>query len=96
MSTAPATEPANRVLVIEDEAATRTLLQKILSSAGFSVEEAGDGIEGLERLTRHKFDVVLLDVWMPRMNGLEVLTELHRRGFVTATADYNGGPTVIR
>jgi CheY-like chemotaxis protein len=93
MNAAPSTKPENRVLVIDDEAATRTLLQKLLSTAGFAVEEASDGIEGLERLTRHKYDVVLLDVWMPRMNGLEVLTELHRRGssqrVILMTADHN-------
>jgi len=96
MSSAPApeasNEASNRVLVVEDEPATRTLLQKILTPAGFAVEEACDGMEGMERLTRHKFDVVLLDVWMPRMNGLEVLTELHRRGssqrVILMTADH--------
>lgn len=92
MNASPAPEPSNRVLVVEDEPATRTLLQKILSGAGFAVEEASDGMEGLERLTRQKFDVVLLDVWMPRMTGLEVLTELHRRGssqrVILMTADH--------
>src|SRR5579859_7235497 len=80
MKSEPASQAPSRVLIVEDEPSMRTLLHKILDGAGFAVDEAGDGVEGLERLTRHDFDVVLLDVWMPRMNGLEVLSELHRRG----------------
>src|SRR5260370_501224 len=56
-----------------------------------SIRAAG-GLEGLERLSCHEFDVVLLDVWMPHMNGLDVLTELHRRGstqrVILMTADH--------
>src|SRR5260370_28582142 len=80
MSVPPASQSAGRVLVIEDEPSIRVLLNRVLSGAGFAVEEASDGLQGLERLSRHEFDIVLLDVWMPHMNGLDVLPELHRRG----------------
>jgi two-component system, OmpR family, response regulator len=92
MKSEPASQTPSRVLIVEDEPSVRTLLHKVLAGAGFAVDEASDGMEGLERLTRHDFDVVLLDVWMPRMNGLEVLSELHRRGsnqrVILMTADH--------
>src|SRR5260370_31865246 len=78
MSVPPASQSAGRVLVIEDEPSIRVLLNRVLSGAGFAVEEASDGLEGLERLSRHEFDGVLVDVWMPHMNGVGVLTQLHR------------------
>jgi CheY-like chemotaxis protein len=65
-----------RILVVEDEQALRNLLVNILTTAGFSVQAAGDGVAALEDLRREKFDLVLLDIWMPRMNGLEVLAAL--------------------
>lgn len=92
MNDAPVVPSQGRVLIVEDEPSMRVLLHKVLSGAGFAVEEASDGLEGLERLSRHEFAVVLLDVWLPRMNGLDVLAELHRRGstqrVILMTADH--------
>jgi CheY-like chemotaxis protein len=65
-----------RILVVEDEQPLRGLLVQILTTAGYSVETAEDGVAALEILRREKFDLVLLDIWMPRMNGLEVLAAL--------------------
>src|SRR5437588_5050789 len=73
----PAPAPAKRVLIVDDEELIRELLRKALSEAGYQVEQAADGAAGLERLKSSSFDVVLLDIWMPRMNGLEVLASLH-------------------
>ena len=81
MSASAAAPPMpRRVLVVEDEPSIRLLIGRILTGAGFRVAEALDGHEALERLSSHSFDLVLLDVWLPRMNGLEVLSELRRRG----------------
>src|SRR5262249_32610801 len=55
---------------------TRYLLSKVLKGAGFSVSTAQDGVEGLKQLRRKEFDLVLLDIWMPRMNGLELLAHM--------------------
>src|SRR5260370_17105237 len=77
MSDAPASQSPGRVLVIEDEPSIRVLLNRVLSGAGFAVEEAGDGLEGLERLSRHEFDVLLLAVCIPHINGFDRLTQLH-------------------
>jgi len=78
MTRAPATK-AKKILVVEDEAPLRRLLVKALDRAGMTVTTAEDGVEALQQLRKRKFDVMLLDVWMPRMNGLEVLTQLRSR-----------------
>src|SRR3954470_8796129 len=70
---------AKKVLVVDDEPALRRILQKALDRAGMVVTTAVDGVEALKQLKTKKFDVVLLDVWMPRMNGLEVLSQLRTR-----------------
>jgi len=62
---------AARVLVIDDDAVTRRLLRKSLEYAGYVVDEAADGVEGVQAFERTRPDIVLLDVLMPRMNGFE-------------------------
>jgi len=74
----PAPAPGKRVLVIDDEESLRDLLQLALREGGYAAETARDGLDGLEQLKSKKFDLVLLDVWMPRMNGLQMLTELQQ------------------
>lgn len=68
-----------RVLVVDDDGPVRRLLTKALDKAGMSVTTAEDGVEALQQLRKRKFDVMLLDVWMPRMNGLELLSQLRER-----------------
>jgi len=75
--TKAAVAPAKRVLIVDDEPLIRELLRVPLSNAGYEVEQAGDGVEGLESLKAKSFDLVLLDIWMPRMNGIEMLAGLH-------------------
>jgi DNA-binding response OmpR family regulator len=66
----------SRILVIEDDRTTRHFLSRVLKSAGHSVSTAADGALALRRLKRQRFDLLLLDVWMPRMNGLEFLSRM--------------------
>jgi CheY-like chemotaxis protein/anti-sigma regulatory factor (Ser/Thr protein kinase) len=66
----------SRILVVDDDDTTRLVIRRTLTKAGFSVTEAKDGVEALETLRRRRFDLMLLDVWMPRMTGLDLLTEL--------------------
>jgi CheY-like chemotaxis protein/anti-sigma regulatory factor (Ser/Thr protein kinase) len=66
----------SKILVVDDDKATRHVLQTVLRSAGFSTAVARDGVEALRSLGANRFDLVLLDVWMPRMNGLELLAKL--------------------
>jgi len=62
-----------RILVVDDERILNEILQETLRSAGFAVDGAFDGVEGLEKLRHGKYHVVLLDIRMPRKDGLEVL-----------------------
>src|SRR4029453_10075761 len=65
-----------RILVVEDDRATRHLLTGLLKAANFSVATAQDGANALRRLKTQSFDLMLLDIWMPRMTGLELLARL--------------------
>ncbi len=63
----------SKILIIDDEKSIRNTLREILEYENFEVEEAKDGPDGLEMLAKGKYDVVLCDVKMPKMDGLEVL-----------------------
>lgn len=65
-----------RVLVVDDDDGSRSSMQEILALAGFRVEGAEDGVVALERLEFGRFDAMVLDVNMPRLGGLELLTHL--------------------
>lgn len=69
-----------RILVVDDDRTTRYFLHKVLRKAGFSTRVAKDGLEALETMSRQRFDLLLLDVWMPRMNGLELLGKIDPHG----------------
>jgi CheY-like chemotaxis protein/anti-sigma regulatory factor (Ser/Thr protein kinase) len=66
----------SKILVVDDDRVTRHLVRKVLTGAGFSTSIAKDGVEALKVLGTQRFDLLLLDVWMPRMNGLDVLAKL--------------------
>ena len=68
-----------RILVVDDEPGVRSALEAILSDEGFEVTTAESGEEGLEFLEREPFDAVLLDVWLPGIDGLTTLTRLRER-----------------
>jgi DNA-binding NtrC family response regulator len=64
------------VLVVDDEQDHRKALAKVFERAGYRVSTAGDGHEALAILTERPFDLVLTDLRMPRMNGLELLRNI--------------------
>lgn len=64
--------PRHKVLVVEDEPEIRELIRFNLEREGFAVEEAGTGNEGLDRITRRAPDLVILDLMLPGMPGLEI------------------------
>lgn len=67
-----------RILVADDDRTTRLLVSEILRGGKYTVVTASDGADALKKLKGNKFDLTLLDVWMPRMNGLEVLAALRK------------------
>src|SRR5688500_8271730 len=70
---------AGRILVVDDEAANRELLVRMLAGDGHQIYHASNGEEAIELVAREQPDLVLLDVMMPRMNGFEVCLELKRQ-----------------
>lgn len=64
------------ILIIDDEKSIRNVLKDILGNEGFSVEEATDGEEGLKKFNSGNFDVVLCDIKMPKLDGIEFLQKV--------------------
>lgn len=64
------------ILIIDDEKAIRNVLKEILANEGFTVEEANDGEEGLKKFTSGSYDVVLCDIKMPKLDGIEFLQKV--------------------
>ena len=75
--------PQSTVLVIDDEPAHRLMVRVVLGDAGFRVLEADNGSSGLATLRARPVDVVLLDMRMPGMSGLDVLQKMHEEGMTT-------------
>ncbi|MFQ3546718.1 MAG: sigma-54 dependent transcriptional regulator [Termitinemataceae bacterium] len=68
----------NRILIIDDESGIRSALSSILSDEGYTVDTAPDALVGMELLERDPFQVVFLDVLLPRMGGLEALGKIRQ------------------
>src|SRR4029077_18839039 len=68
----------SRIVVVEDEAAIRRGVMDALRATGYQVTEAADGERGLEESLRHGVDLVLLDLLLPRRDGLNVLSEIRK------------------
>ena len=68
------------VLVVDDEPDIRTLLCEILDDEGFTVSSAANGTEAQQELRNHKPDLILLDIWMPDLDGLSLLKEWSENG----------------
>src|SRR5437879_12288710 len=73
------------ILVIEDYRDTRALLSSLLRAKGYKVIEAGDGREGLLQANRVAPDLILMDLAMPRMDGVEAARQLRQRHSLSRT-----------
>ena len=71
-----------RILLVDDEQSIQTLLSYPLRKEGYEVVQATDGREALERFDEQPFDLVVLDLMLPRMDGLEVCRQLRSRSSV--------------
>ena len=65
------------ILVAEDDATTREMIGGILKKQGYSVSYASNGMSALRALKKRKFELLLLDIWMPKMSGLGLIGTLH-------------------
>ena len=72
------------IVLMEDDAATRTLVASVLKKDGYDVVAADNGVDGLELVRLHKPDLVISDVQMPGMDGLEVLANLRQDADISA------------
>ena len=65
-----------KILVVDDDSLVRDLLCEILTEEGYSVDSASNGIEALEKLEAGRFDLVISDVEMPEMDGIDLAREM--------------------
>jgi two-component system, OmpR family, phosphate regulon response regulator PhoB len=78
VGTTPGRDRPARILVVDDDAPTRTLLRRLLSLEGYVIDEAANGPEAIDHLAREPVDLLLLDVMMPGQDGLELLAQVRR------------------
>lgn len=67
-----------KILIIEDEVAIQSILSELLTDAGYTVEVAKDGLEGISQFHKQKFSLVLLDIMMPKIDGYTVCEMIRR------------------
>lgn len=67
-----------RILIVDDNPEIREIIQILLSGEGFQVEEAKDGLTALEQLRKQPYDLIILDIMMPHMNGYQTCLEIRK------------------
>ncbi|WP_300155031.1 response regulator [Solidesulfovibrio sp.] len=83
------------VLVVDDDPSIRALLRLYLEGAGYGVAEAGDGRQAMRRIVEQPPDLVVLDIFMPEMDGLEVLQQLREQTRPCKVMAISGGSAKI-
>lgn len=78
------------ILIVDDVEALRVTLSNELSSEGYNIKSASDGVEALLLLKHHHFDLVILDIKMPKMDGFEVLKEIKQKFIATKVIMLSG------
>ncbi|KWB79385.1 response regulator [Burkholderia ubonensis] len=85
-----------KVLVVDDTITIRSMIAHVLTSSGYSVEEAEDGEAGLAKASASSYDLVLTDYNMPRMDGISMVREIrrlplhHNTPIVVVTTEFGG------
>ena len=67
-----------QILIVEDDVQIRDGIEIYLRTQNYEVFKAGDGVEGLEMIRNHKIDLAIVDVMMPRMDGIRMVMELRK------------------
>ena len=68
-----------KVLIVEDDSILQEVVKARLENAGYEVTAAGDGFEGVKKFTEECPDIVLMDIWMPHIDGIAAIKEIKRR-----------------
>ncbi|MFN7690657.1 MAG: sigma-54-dependent transcriptional regulator [Bacteroidota bacterium] len=84
----------NKVLIIDDEKPIRNALRDILEYEKMQVEDAATGTEGLQKLEKDKFDLILCDIKMPGIDGIEVLEKMMQQGYSAPVIMISGHGTI--
>jgi len=88
--------PAKAILVVDNEQRNRQLIAYLLREAGYEVDEADDGVSAIEFLEKKKFDLVICDVVMPRLNAFDVLDYMKSRSLTTSVILITGHPDSLK
>jgi DNA-binding NtrC family response regulator len=83
-----------RILIIDDEKAIRRSIKEILEFEKYQVDEAEDGLQGLTLATKNNYDVILSDIKMPKMDGLELQSKLNENNVSSALVIMSGHGTI--
>jgi DNA-binding response OmpR family regulator len=67
---------AKKILLVEDDAFVRDIYTRELSKGGFEIDTAEDGMEGIEKAKAAKYDLILLDIMLPKKTGIDVLKDI--------------------
>ena len=95
-------DESKRVLIVDDDDAIRTMVERVLRRENFEVDCARDGFEAIEKIARNDYETILLDLMMPRLDGLGVLQFLERnrpelgRCVVVMSANVPGATDAVR
>src|SRR5574338_512413 len=73
----------SKILIVEDEPAMRLGLNDNLEFEGYEVEQAADGEEGLQKILDGNYDLIIMDLMMPKMSGFDVCKTIRKKGIIT-------------
>ena len=71
----------NHILIVEDDADIRSGIEIYLKNQGYDVSQAGDGIEGLAVVEKEEIDLAIVDIMMPRMDGITMMMKVREKGY---------------
>ena len=83
-----------KILIVDDERSIRNSLREILEYEGYEVKDAADGQEGYKMASEEKFDIILSDIKMPKMDGIELLEKLKENGIDSQVVMISGHGTI--
>ena len=90
----PLNLPVSHVLVVDDDDGVRRIFARVLLRAGFQVTEAADGTTALALMARQRFDVILSDIAMPGLSGMQLVQAVRERGHTIQVVLATGNPTL--